>query len=573
MLHRRGFGLSAAAIVGLEAIVGSAHAQPQDIAAKLASYMSRMGVFGFGGQVVAVSGGQVLLDEAYGWADRRAGRRMRRSTPVGIASATKQFTAAAVMKLVEAGAVSLDAPIGTYLRDTPADKAPLTLHQLLSHTAGIQPGDLAEDFEAVSREDMLARVYASPLAGPPGEEWRYANAGYNLVAAVIEAASGRSYEDFLVASLFEPAGLSNTGFPFHRSLGRDVAHAYRGWVDQGDPSAWRRKNWRPWGGGTAFSTAADLYRWQQALESGRVLSPQSVARLVTPHARSSPEGEFNYAYGAFITHENGLLIERSGDWERGYNTAWHRWPEADLTLIVVSNSVTPGNISMRQAVQAELEQVLRGNALEAEPAEGAPLSRASRRRLERDGAAADGARVKLIDDGAYLWIAAQSQPAVELLLPGIPAERRAAYLVATQQTERLLSTMSRETYAAALRTEDPDLIDEFWNEWTGLLAEHGPLQRYDVLGSVRAGPAARTVARLVFEGRDRVMQLYWDELGVGRLVGTALTDIAPAPFGCVLAAGDGGLVGYDTLTGGRFVATQPTANHLKIGDTVIELET
>lgn len=560
--------MSVAATALAKTIIEAAHAQSDDIGAKLDSYMSRMAVFGFGGQLVAARSGQVLLDEAYGWADRRARRRMRRSTPIGIASATKQFTAAAIMKLVEAGAVSLDAPIGTYLTDAPADKAALTLHQLLSHTAGLQPGDLADDFEALSRQDMLARVYTAPLVGPPGEVWRYANAGYNLVAAIIEAASGRPYEDFLVASLFEPAGLSNTGFAMHSSLRNRPARAYRGWVDQGGPSTWPRQNWRPWGGGTAFSTAADLYRWQQELESGRVLSPASVARLVEPHARSSPEGALNYAYGAFVGRENGLLIERNGDWERGYNTAWHRWPELDLTLIVVANSVTPGNVSMRQAVQGELEQMLRGVALEQEPAEGTPLPRVARRRLEGDGVAADGTVVRLIDDGAYLWIAAQSQPAVELLLPGIPPERRDAYRAATLKTGQLLGAISREAYASAL-ADRADLVEEYWSEWTGLIAEHGPLRAHNVLGSVRAGPAARTVTKLQFERAEMIMQFRWAEFGAGRLVGTGLSQIAPAPFGCVLAGNGEGLVGYDTMSGSRFTATEPTPRQLKIGDTVI----
>jgi CubicO group peptidase (beta-lactamase class C family) len=546
-------------------------AQTPDVGANLDRYMRRMETFGWGGQVLAARSGEVVLDEAYGWADRRGRRRMRATTPIGIASASKQFTAAGIMKLAEAGALSLDAPIGTYLPEAPPDKASLTLHQILSHTAGLAVGDLAEDFEALSREDMLARVYASPLVGAPSEEWRYSNAGYNLAAAIIEAASGRPYEDFLVSALFEPAGLSNTGFAFHPSLRPGPANAYRGWVDQGGPADWPRKNWRPWGGGTVFSTARDLYRWQQALEGTRVLSAASVARLIEPAARSAPAGPLDYAYGAFITRENDtFLIERSGDWERGYNAAWHRWPDEDLTLIIVSSGVTPSNVSMRQCVQSELEPLLRSQTLEQEPAEGEPLSRAARRRLEGEYAAIDGSRVLVVDDGAYLWIAAQSQPAVELLLPGAPPERRDAYRTATAKTQRLLSAPSRDGYAEALTPERPDLVDVFWNDWSTLVAQHGELQRYAVLGTIRAGRGGRTVARLTFARADIVMQFLWADFGAGRLVGAGLSDIAPAPFGCVLAQSGEGMIGYDTLSGSRFPVTRPSPRTLRIGETTLE---
>jgi hypothetical protein len=301
-----------------------------------------------------------------------------------------------------------------------------------------------------------------------------------------------------------------------------------------------------------------------------VLSAASVARLVEPAARSAPDGPLDYAYGAFITRENTLLIERSGDWERGYNAAWHRWPNEDLTLIIVSSGVTPGNVSMRQCVQSELEPLLRGQTLEQEPAEGETLPRAVRRRLEGAYTASDGSRVLVAHDGAYLWIAAQSQPAVELLLPGAPPERRDACRAATVKTEQLLSAPTREAFAAALTAGHADLLDEFWSDWSGLIAQHGALQGHLVLGTVRRGPGARTVTRLTFARAELMMQFFWADFGAGRLVGTGLSEIAPAPFGCVLAESDDGMTGYDTLSGSRFTVSQPSPGALRIGDTVLE---
>jgi CubicO group peptidase (beta-lactamase class C family) len=548
-MTRRGAG----ALLGAWALAPAVRAQDTSATADtLALYMRNMETFGFGGQVLAARGGEIVLHEAYGWADRRARRRMRKRTPMGVASVSKQFTAAAILKLAEAGAVALDQPIGAHLPAAPPDKAALTLHQLLGHTAGLAPGDLADDFEADSKADILARAYAAPLLGPPGERWRYANAGYNLAAAIIEAVSGRAYEDFLVEALFEPAGLPDTGFARHVSLRHaEPARAYRGWLDQGAPADWPRQNFRAWGSGSVFSTAGDLYRWQQALERGAILAPASVAALIAPHARPDPEASFAYAYGAFVDRtEHGLFIERSGDWERGYNAAWHRWPEQDLTLIIVANSVAPSNMSMRQAVQAELEQILRGVALEAMPPAAALLSR-TQRRLLRGAYAAEGAALRLIDDGAYLWAAAQSQPAVELMLPSLPAERRDAYRTATAKTERLFANVSREAYAEALAR--PEALDEYWTEWTGFVSAYGAFLGCQTLGSTRQGPSARSLARLRFERGEVILLLLWSQLGAGGLVGTAVFTGAPAPYACVLGAtGERNLLGYDTLSGAQF---------------------
>ncbi len=379
--------------------------------------MQATAAFGFSGQVLAAKNGKVVLDAAYGWANRSDQSPMRSDTPIGIASMTKQFSAAAIMKLKEAGKLTLEEPIGRFLPQAPADKAALTLDQLLSHTSGLAPGDLSGDFE-LDKKGVLASVYRSTLL--PAGEWRYSNAGYNLVAAVIESASGRSYEDYLTDEIFRPAGMLRTGFPKHRSLAPgEASHAYRAWIDQGSPATWPRANYRPWGGGTAFSTAQDIFRWQRMLEGGRILSPGSVALLIASHAKPNQRNpKLGYAYGAFVEEtENGFFIERSGDWERGYNAAWHRWPQEDMTLIIVSNSVSPAGLSMRQYVQLSLEELMRGKVPSPQQSPRGTLTLAERRSLAGDYPTADGS-VRLRDDGAYLWATAVGQSAVELLSAG-----------------------------------------------------------------------------------------------------------------------------------------------------------
>jgi CubicO group peptidase (beta-lactamase class C family) len=503
--------------------------------------------------VIAARGDKIVVDQAYGWADRARRRRMGRDTAIGVASVTKQFTAASILKLKEAGRLDLNDPLSRFLPEAPADKAGLSLHQLLTHTAGMPPGDVLDDFEATSKADLLWRVLSAAGAGPPGEKWRYSNAGYNLLAFVIERASGRDYETFVADELFKRAGMRDSGFPGHWSLaGSDPAHAYRAWLDEGTPASWTRVNLRPFGSGTAFSTASDLYRWQLALEGGRILKPEDVKLLTTPHFRIGGEDSPSYGYGAFIERQKaGTFIERSGDWERGYNAAWHRWPEEDLTLIVTSNSATAAGFSMRQSVQGELENFLR----ETEPAPAAlPVAAepppAVLRQLAGRYRLPSGDLVELLSDGTYLWARAEGQAALHALRTsdGKPEENLDA---AVQKTNALLAgllTGDGDAFRKALGPERGDVLPEYLAEWSGLTAKHGALRRVRVLGAMRQGRSARAVARMDFERRPVLLGFFWGERGKGALVGTQPDLRLPAALAYPMGlAPDGGLAGFEMM--------------------------
>lgn len=543
-LTRRRLGLLA--LGSATVCAGAARARTDgETAAVVDAFVRRCEIFGFSGQVLAVKAGAIVSHRAYGWANRKRNRRMAMNTPIGIASMSKQYTAAAVMKLAEAGRLSLDEPIGRHLKDAPPDKAALTLHQLLTHTSGMPPGDLSADFELTSRQAVIAKAYAAPLR--TAGVWRYSNAGYNLVAAVIEKASGRAYEAFLHEALFKPAGLTATGFAEDPLMRRQAARAYNGWVDNGGPADWPRPNLRPWGGGTVFSTAMDTYRWQQALAAGRVLSGASVAALTAPHVRPEPDAPYAYSYGGFVEPgEHGLFIERSGDWEQGYNAAWHTWPQDDLSLIILSNATGGAGQSMRQAVQGDVEKILRGAAPEMPPV-AAPTTAASRR--QRQGDYGEGGRVdiRLIDDGAQLWAGAESQKGIELL-GAYNATVRAGLTKAAERTERLLTGLQRGdqgAYAEVLM-ERSDLVSDYWGEWSELTATHGPLRSWRVVGAVKAGRGAQATARLVFERKSMSMGFFWSEGGSGRLQGSS-ADIPTRPPLAYVVSESG--VGYDPVSG------------------------
>ena len=185
-----------------------------DLAQRIAAHFSHLSRLGFDGVLLVARDGEVILDRAYGEANRETGRAMTTEKAITIGSISKQFTAAAIMKLVELGQLTPEDPITNFFDGVPEDKAGTTLHHLLTHTS-VWAGALGSDRDASQNADeYLAMALASELSSPPGETYRYSNVGYSLLAQVIERVSGQGYEEFLAEHLFDPAGMRRTGIVF-----------------------------------------------------------------------------------------------------------------------------------------------------------------------------------------------------------------------------------------------------------------------------------------------------------------------------------------------------------------------
>src|ERR671911_1306276 len=166
---------------------------------------------GTSGTVVAAHHGSIAHCRGFGLADREAKVAARCDTAYDIMSMTKQFTAAAILKLEMMGKLRVSDPLSKFVGPVPDDKRAITLHHLLTHTAGLTE-QLGGDYEALSRREMLDGALESELRSAPGTEHYYSNLGYSILAAIVEKASGMGYEEFLAAQLFAPAGMRHTGY-------------------------------------------------------------------------------------------------------------------------------------------------------------------------------------------------------------------------------------------------------------------------------------------------------------------------------------------------------------------------
>jgi CubicO group peptidase (beta-lactamase class C family) len=279
---------------------------------------------GSSGSLVAALDGELVTCGGWGDADRAAGTAAGCDTVYDVMSMTKQFTAAAVLKLQMQGRLRVTDPIGAYLRDVPADKRAITVEQLLTHTSGLVDV-LGGDYEEVSRSEMEAAAFSSEPVAEPGAAYLYSNAGYSLLAAIVEEASGTSYEEYLARHLFAPAGMTSTGYVLPKWQRADVAVEYDATgASQGRPNEqpWAADGpyWHLRGNGGLLSTARDMFRWHLALEGDRILDRDAKAALFEPWVREEPGGDSFYGYGWVVqdTPVGRLLWHNGGNgWSYG----------------------------------------------------------------------------------------------------------------------------------------------------------------------------------------------------------------------------------------------------------------
>ena len=275
--------------------------------------------------------GSIILHKGYGWADRQRTQPVTTTTPFWVASISKQFAAAAILKLAEQGRVSLDDSIMRFFPAVPSDKRNITLHQLLTHTAGLEQHYAADG--TADRDEAVRAILAPPLVRPPGEGFGYSNDAYNLIAAVVEIAAGQPYETFLREQLLEPAGMLRTGF-WGPEAHPEVADILYGELTD---SSILSPNWGFRGGVGMFSTTEDLYLWYQALEGDEVLQPSARRLLVSPHVM---RGTLGIGYGWFVSP---TPQGTASYWTRGYESFGHgtvlaTYPEEGVVIVVASNS-------------------------------------------------------------------------------------------------------------------------------------------------------------------------------------------------------------------------------------------
>jgi CubicO group peptidase (beta-lactamase class C family) len=304
---------------------------------------------GYSGSVLVAKDGVILLSRGYGWADRDKNIPNEPSTLFNIGSVTKQFTAAAILKLMEDKRLDVSDKLIDYFPQVPPDKQDITLHQLLTHTSGISPGTGGFRYHEASKEQFLKECFQSELMYPPGSKHTYANANYILLAAIVEIASKQDFEAYMRHQFWSPLNMERTGYKKVYTYGEQFALGYQydhnlgEWKDWGitlDHLPGNDNHWYSIGKGDLYSTTEDLYKWHMALEGNRVLRAESKQLMEMAHIPENPGKTSHYGYGWAIlnTSANGKIVTHNGS-NGVYFADFVRYLEEDLTVIALSNAI------------------------------------------------------------------------------------------------------------------------------------------------------------------------------------------------------------------------------------------
>lgn len=302
-----------------------------DLGSKLDAAVVQSGGAEFWGSVLVSRDGKILLAKGYGFADY--GKKPNTpKTLFELASASKQVTAAAVLHLQRKKKLTVTDTLDRFFKKVPEDKKGIQVHHLLTHTSGIS-GNVGVPYASpISRKEYVKEMLSKPLIAEPGEKYEYSNAGYALLAAIVEEVSRKSFEEYVEKYLFKPAKLKNTGFINDRDLIRTGRASVR---RTDEPGSWTAANWH-WGWGYrgmggVVTTVLDMHLWDRALRGDKVLDDKAKRALYTPF-------KDNYAYGWMVekTKRGTRKALHTGS-VAGYGTNIIRYLEEDVAVIVLSN--------------------------------------------------------------------------------------------------------------------------------------------------------------------------------------------------------------------------------------------
>ena len=304
--------------------------------ATIEKYMNaQVNIKEFSGVVLVSEKGKIIYHKAFGYADLEWNLANTLNSKFEIGSLTKQFTAAAILQLAEQRKLNLNDPLSAYFPGYPKGDS-VTLDMLLNHTSGIADYTGLPSFYPLhtlplAKDSVIALFKNQPYMFAPGTKWKYSNSGYFLLGCIIEKVSKQTYGDFLKNNILNKASMVSTGVNHIDSI---LAFRVKGY-SRLESGAWRNAEYFsmeiPFSAGSLISTAQDLYLWQNALQKGKIISKESLAKMTIPYLN-------HYGYGLIIdSMENHRRISHSGAIP-GYTSYMGNFPNEDISIIILSNN-------------------------------------------------------------------------------------------------------------------------------------------------------------------------------------------------------------------------------------------
>jgi CubicO group peptidase (beta-lactamase class C family) len=477
------------------------------IGEKLDDYLSRLEAFGFNGAVMYAKKDRVFLRKAYGYASRAENRENTLDTLFDVASVTKQFTSAGILKLKMQGKLQTEDPITKFFPELGKDKDGILLYHLMTHTAGLSPIDVAR--ETKDRDELIELVREATTEADAGTKFEYNNVNFCLLGAVIEVVSGQKYEAFMHEEIFKPAGMEDVRF-----LGETIPKGTRvAMAHQGDWEMWSAQEaWFSWairGAAGALCSVNDLYKWELALRDEKVLSKEAKLELFN---RFVP----GYTYGWRVREDREqkrTVFFHDGN-TTGFQARFERCPKDGSVVIVLIND--SGKIG---PVTNGLTALIEGYGLQMPP-KPFPMTEEKLEEFTGEYEMDGGGKLKLTAEDGALVLREYGLAATKWRL----GARSEADLKRGPRYDKRADEAMEGWQAGDLQALEDLLPDgrqpmaaTFAFEWQTLAEAGGGIKRVDVLGTLpRTLQELHTFVTIVSERRKDVIKLSWFD---GELMG------------------------------------------------------
>jgi CubicO group peptidase (beta-lactamase class C family) len=378
------------------------------IGKKLDALLSRYAQYGLSATVLVAKDRRIVLHKGYGLADRE--RRIANSpdTLFEMGSLTKTLTAAALLRLEMDGKLRTADRVSKYLGEFPEPKAAVTLDHLLMHKGGLQVEGSDLGIDGNDRDAFVEAMKATPRESPPGERYRYTNAGYSVLAAAVERVTGQPFEAYVRKTLLAPAGMTNSGFRGDFKPGdRRMAKGYLGTperIEEGPPPPYP---WGTRGAGGLIATVGDIYRWTLALQGDAILSESARRKMFAPAETEQ--------YGWHVeTTERGTPLIQKGGGQVNFATHIMQFPAEGVVIVFASNNLQQ---RWRRTLTTNLPRAAMGETVLLPP----PTIPFDKKSMERYLGAYGEVSIQAAGGALYLVTKSESLPTTIRFFPTAPS--------------------------------------------------------------------------------------------------------------------------------------------------------
>ncbi len=315
-----------------------------------------------GAAVIVMKQGRILYRKGFGLADMQLEVSIKPEMVFKLGSMSKQFTAIAIMMLIEQDKLTLETLFNEILPDYPSSGRGISVKHLLSHTSGINDHiEWARIREDLTLNELINSFKDKPLIASPGEKYRYSNPGYVLLGAIIEKISGQTYEDFVTENIFKPLNLNNTYYGSNAKIIRNLVHGYRKRENKFYNAPYMSMT-HPYAAGSLLSNVDDLVKWNIALFTGKIVKKESLIKCFTSTKLNNGKSA-GYGFGWFISEFKGRKNVSHGGGVYGFVNHGMMLPDEGIYVTVLSNRIIPAAVPGTSGITEMIASIIIGDPI------------------------------------------------------------------------------------------------------------------------------------------------------------------------------------------------------------------